>query len=216
VCVGRTTRTDGFPRHNNSPRHLPAGWLWSCVGSGRVGPPHRVAPALHPRLPRPAHVGEPPTVRPAPRKTGESLAARPVSQPPGRRKVHGPARRTPRVSVHRAGSNSQRGAVAKPIHSRRQLPRIRRTLSPVNNRRSVTVGGRRDSGTEREGCAVQQADQADGPRRHGPCVRKARAATARSLSPTLDRSKPFTHQGRHPCPQPLLNVVTVASPWTPA
>jgi len=32
----------------------------------------------------------------------------------------------------------------------------------------------------------------------------------------LDRSKPFTHQARHPCPQPLLNVVTVASPWTPA
>jgi hypothetical protein len=32
----------------------------------------------------------------------------------------------------------------------------------------------------------------------------------------LGRSKPFTHQARHPCPQPLLNVVSVASPWTPA
>jgi hypothetical protein len=30
-----------------------------------------------------------------------------------------------------------------PIHSRRWLARIRRTLSPVSNRRAVTVGGRR-------------------------------------------------------------------------
>ena len=87
------------------------------------------------------------------------------------------------------GKAKQPGAVAsqRRTHAFRWLPRKRRTLPAVADRRAVTVGGRRGCGREREGQAVQQADQAAGPCRHGPCVRKARAAMARSLSPTLNR-----------------------------
>jgi hypothetical protein len=41
-------------------------------------------------------------------------------------------------------------------------------------------------------------------------------AAVQQNSATFNRSKPSTHQVRHLCRQPLLNVATVASPWTPA
>ena len=53
------------------------------------------------------------------------------------------------------------------------------------DRRAGAEGGATSTAVEVRDCAVQQADQADGPLRHAACLRKLRAGSARSLSPAL-------------------------------
>jgi hypothetical protein len=86
---------------------------------------------------------------------------------------------------------------ATPFVSQRWLPRNRRTLSPVANRRAVTEGGPCGAGSERERCAVQQAVQPAALRRVTPlaCASGPPRLARRSTAP-LDGPERAQHRGR--------------------
>jgi len=162
VCVVRATRTGVFSKRNNGLRHLQTGWALF------VFPPSAsVVPLMN---------GLASYVLSLPSRNKGGVARHPGSC---HQKTRMGAVRTRR---------SQRGAIATLLHSLRWLPRNRRTLLPANKRRAVTAGDCRGSGSARERCAVQQADQPDAL----AASRRLRVQAARRGSRAVMRHR-YTH-----------------------
>ena len=125
--VGQSTRQGVFSEHNHGPEHLRARWLRAGGGSGHV----RTAST---RL-RSLHVWRWSEIVPQSFAGLARLAAPPSSQGSRANRSKGPPRITTRGRAFRCGE------VARPFHLRRWLPRERRTLRAVVNRRAVTEGG---------------------------------------------------------------------------
>ena len=172
-CVGRTGQLVLFPERNHAPRHLPASRLRSRLGVGRAGP--RIAQPCWP----PSHSRPPASARTrGPVSLGQGTGT--PSTGPASIATPYESRRVVRPADHPGAVRSQRcftrgvGCHGIAVHfGQSSAPRGRR-------------GWWRGWGTEREGHAVQPADQPDALRRVTPLACASVAPRlARGLSATL-------------------------------